>query len=89
MPKEHLLIEPFFACPTYLKDFPVSIALGNENYILGAVIMHEEGGCGHFVSYCRRKNNTWEQYDDLRTSVITVDPNKVTGTIQLIIYTKI
>lgn len=88
--KEHLIIEPIFkdnSSNCNIKDLPVSITFENKNYMLGAVIMFVNGN--HFITYCRRKNNVWELYDDLKTSVISANLNAVVGKIQIIIYAKI
>lgn len=86
--KEHLIIEPIFnnSSNCNIKNLPISVTLGKENYILGAVIMFVNGN--HFITYCRRKNNVWEIYDDLKTSVISANLNALVGKIQVIIYSK-
>ena len=88
-PKEHLIIEPIFEYSFHfnLKNLPVYVTFEKDRYMLGAVIMHVQGG--HFISYCRRKDNSWELYDDLKASVISAHPVKVLGKIEIIIYSKI
>lgn len=42
---------------------------------------------GHDVSYVRRIDGQWEQYDDLQTKFRVVDAQKIVSNIKWIVYT--
>lgn len=89
IPQETVFIEPVFKDVNdyRVKDLPICIQLRDDKYILGAVIMYVESR--HFITYCRRKDNMWEVYDDMKTSTVNIDENRILGAIQIIIYTKL
>lgn len=87
-PGPHLIIEPRVGLPIKrrISEFPTQVIISDIRYTLGAIIMHVQGN--HYISYCRRKDSCWEVYDDMNYSVKTVDPNKLCGNSEVVIYVK-
>lgn len=50
-----------------LKEFPIKLNLNNDEYRLAGTIAQLPG---HYVSYCRRIDNTWELCNNMSTKVV-------------------
>lgn len=68
----HVFIEPLnntaktLEIIAKLDDIPKNIVVGNNKYILRGVVGYTgpDEAIGHFIVYCYRHNNRWEEYDD-------------------------
>lgn len=90
----HIFIEPLnldaktFELYTSLDNIPKTIIINETTYILRGVIGYvgSTKGVGHFICYCFRHNNKWEEFDD-RNSKCQPSSGKKLIRVQLFLYT--
>lgn len=89
----HMFIEPLnmeaktFELYSSLDRIPKSINIDGNTYILRGVIGYvgPNTGTGHFICYCFRHNNKWEEFDDRNTRSQPCSSKKVVR-MQMFLY---
>lgn len=81
---------------TQLRDVPLTIQfsfMNNPYNLRGAINLRpsrkrssDTKSLGHFTAISRRRDESWIQYDDLKTTQVTL-PSTFNANIQLLLYT--
>lgn len=89
----HFFVEPVDICNKTLElkcslnEIPKLVEYNHIKYVLRGVVGYvgPDNSLGHFISYCYRHNNLWEEYDDRQSKPSPCSPLKNIR-IQVILY---